>query len=102
MFPDDPDEQRILTETIRQGMEGEFWRWLKTRLAAELTEDFAELASPTCPADKVAYLRGCIRARNDLLTLPESVLNMYASPDEPPEEEPDIPAARPMSPLQED
>jgi len=95
----DPNELRIMVETIRQGIEGDFWRWLRARVGDDMTADLARLASPSTPVDQVHYLRGCIQARNDLLTLPTSVLAMYASNEEPEEDEPDIPAGRRSSPV---
>lgn len=69
--------ERDRMEMIRRGMQGEFWKWFAATLQLELQQDLLDLASPDTPEDRVSYLRGMIRAKNEMLRLPGRLVALY-------------------------
>jgi len=106
----DDELRRDRIEMIRMGLGGDFWRWYSAALAAELQQDLLDLASPDTPESRVQYLRGMIRAKNEMLRLPGQLVGAYDAEqvdsdggvgDESEELGPDIPGRR-LSPVPRD
>lgn len=70
----DPDGVRSReVEVVRSGVLSPFWEWLRMRLRSQLEVDVMTLADPRTATD-VNFLRGMIRARNEVLRLPEQFI----------------------------
>lgn len=102
----DDELARAKIELIRTGLASDFWRWYSSALTLELQNDLLELASPDTPENRVSYLRGMIRAKNEMLRLPGQLVEAYdaeqvVSGEEEEDLGPDIPGRR-LAPVPRD
>jgi len=70
------EEFNLKIEMVRAGIQGQFWLWIKEQLENDITRDVFLLSDPGCTED-IQYLRGKIRARNELLMLPGQLVESY-------------------------
>lgn len=72
----DEDTKRVV-EMVRQGLQSDFWAWFRMQVQEESKMDILTLTDPDTPAEKVGFVRGKIRARNEDLLLPRQFLAAY-------------------------
>lgn len=102
MRAQDPEpEVRRAVELVRRGVQTEFWAWLEKTMKGDALADVERLADPRTPPEMVGFLRGKIHARNEILRLPYTYVQVYdqdLTPVGETEEQMDNPTAgRPLS-----
>ena len=101
MHPEEEFGRKV--EMVRVGIQGQFWLWIKELLERDIARDVLLLSDPGC-TDDIQFLRGKIRARNELLMLPKQLVESYDvdreldGADNPPSGREDTPLTRRGSP----
>lgn len=91
---------------VRQGLQGQFWQWLRKAISSQLEADIYLLTNPQTTPDQVQVLRGSIKARNEFLMYPQRFVEVYdynqllAGEMESPAD--NLPTSRRLSPVMED